>query len=610
MNEAPAEPELSDAAAAAAKVKQLEGQGDGLAAFDLAQRALARFPGDKRLSYLAVRALARGGSPTTALDYYTRYGLDAVEDEDTAALRARLLKDLALNESGRRRHLLLIDAADAYEKVLERFSASYYAAINAATLNFLARRAARATALAETAAALAERERPAAPVQAYWRCATLAEAALVRGRADAAERMIEEAARLGAASFADLASTRRQLRLIYAAARLPAGALELLRPPDVLVYIGHMADASGRIRGDGVAAVAGRIGGYMKARRFAAAFGALASGSDLLFAEACLARGIPLHVVLPFPEAEFIATSVRRAGEDWVARFAACLDRAARKVYATQDSYLGDDTLFSYGARLAMGLAVLRARQLGTEARLAAVWDGHGAIGAAGTAVDLQFWRHTGREADVLHVAPAPPAKKRAKAQANARPRAHGNRAPRRPHALIFGDVAGFSKLPDASLPAFHKHFMARLARVIDRCGDGALYRNSWGDGIFAVLADAPMGARCALALQAATRSDRWPKLGLPQTLSLRLGAHYGPVYEGFDYIQNSRTFYGAHVTRTARLEPVTPPGEVYVTDALAAALAIQGAGDLTCDYVGTMPMAKHYGSFPMYLLRSARRRA
>ena len=36
----------------------------------------------------------------------------------------------------------------------------------------------------------------------------------------------------------------------------------------------------------------------------------------------------------------------------------------------------------------------------------------------------------------------------------------------------------------------------------------------------------------------------------------------------------------GSHVSRTARIEPVTPPGEVYVTEAFAAALELQGRDD------------------------------
>ena len=62
--------------------------------------------------------------------------------------------------------------------------------------------------------------------------------------------------------------------------------------------------------------------------------------------------------------------------------------------------------------------------------------------------------------------------------------------------------------------------------------------------------------------------------------------------------------FTGSHVSRAARIEPVTPPGAVYVTEPFAAALVLAGRRDLTCDYVGHMPMAKDYGRLRMYRLR------
>ena len=48
-----------------------------------------------------------------------------------------------------------------------------------------------------------------------------------------------------------------------------------------------------------------------------------AAGGDLLFAEACLARGVPLRLLLPFDEAEFVAQSVLPVvgGAEWHARF-------------------------------------------------------------------------------------------------------------------------------------------------------------------------------------------------------------------------------------------------------------------------------------------------
>jgi hypothetical protein len=63
--------------------------------------------------------------------------------------------------------------------------------------------------------------------------------------------------------------------------------------------------------------------------------------------------------------------------------------------------------------------------------------------------------------------------------------------------------------------------------------------------------------------------------------------------------------FTGTDVNRTARIEPVTPPGEVYVTDAFAAALVLAGERELTCDYVGHMAA---YGRLRMHRLRRTRR--
>jgi hypothetical protein len=68
------------------------------------------------------------------------------------------------------------------------------------------------------------------------------------------------------------------------------------------------------------------------------------------------------------------------------------------------------------------------------------------------------------------------------------------------------------------------------------------------------------------------------------------------PVFETTDPVQGVTNYFGAHVSRTARIEPVTPPGEVYVTEQFAARLALEPAG-FGCDYVGQVPAAKGYGT-------------
>jgi adenylate cyclase len=102
--------------------------------------------------------------------------------------------------------------------------------------------------------------------------------------------------------------------------------------------------------------------------------------------------------------------------------------------------------------------------------------------------------------------------------------------------------------------------------------------------------------------------SQRRASAGLAQHLALRLGAHVGPVFPTRDPVLDGPAFIGSHVSRTARIEPVTPPGAVYVTEPFAAALELHGGPDFLCDYVGHMAAAKDYGRLRMYRLRRGRK--
>ena len=90
----------------------------------------------------------------------------------------------------------------------------------------------------------------------------------------------------------------------------------------------------------------------------------------------------------------------------------------------------------------------------------------------------------------------------------------------------------------------------------------------------------------------------------------MRLGVHFAPIFEGYDPVLKVTSYYGSQVSRTARIEPITPPGEIYVTEPFAATLALEAGDAFRCDYVGQVPLAKDYGSFRMYRLgRNASRR-
>ena len=51
-------------------------------------------------------------------------------------------------------------------------------------------------------------------------------------------------------------------------------------------------------------------------------------------------------------------------------------------------------------------------------------------------------------------------------------------------------------------------------------------------------------------------------------------------------------------------MEPVVTPGEVFVTDSMAAYLALEAAEAFECDYLGVLPLAKGAGSSALYRLR------
>jgi class 3 adenylate cyclase len=591
---------MTDPTAWLARVRQLEGRGELLLAYDTALQGLDAHPGDLWLGHRAVLNLAKAGATARAEKEYERLGLQRSDEPDVAALGARIAKDRALAAAGAERTVLLSRAADLYETIYRR-SGGYYPGINVATLRLLAGERQAAERVAREVLALCQS--PDGTVEdAYYRAASEAEAALVLGDAAAARQALARAAGHGG-DLAARAATRRQLRLICTARSIPDAVLAPLEPRAVIHYTGHMIAApggTGRFPANQEAEAAAAITARLAQHDVGIGYGALASGADILFAEALLARGAELHVVLPFAREEFTAISVVPSGPGWLERFEACLQRASSVTYATDDRYLGHDWIFAYGSFVAMGLAVLRARFLDAAVRQVAVWDGEETTGVAGTGFDVRTWRDFGLRADVI------PCRSTAAGSAATGAPALASGGQRELRAMLFGDVKGFSKLTEAQIPAFVTHVLGALGGVLAQYGEQVLYRNTWGDGIFLVLRDAPVAARCALELQAALDALDLPALGLPETLAIRLGGHFGPVFEATDPVQRLTNYFGAHVSRTARIEPVTPPGEVYVTEQFAARLALEPGG-FACDYVGQVPAAKDYGSMRMYHLHAPR---
>jgi hypothetical protein len=597
-----------------AAARRYEREGELLQAYDVAMQGLARFPQDLALKHRAVLCLASTHATAQSIDLFEKLGLDLADPEidvlapairiDIPCLKARLLKDAALNAAGEARRLGLCEAARLYERCYRRETAAenseaYYPAINAATLWLLADDRDAAGRLARDVLTRLT-ARPGKP--GYFELASAAEAHLVVGAVDAARALMvrarTEVKGTQEADYRALASTIQQLRLVVGANRLDPSVLAVLAPPLVLHYCGHIIAAPGtpgRFPAEEEHRVRNQIERRLAATDIGFAYGSLAAGADILFAEALLAHGAGLHLVLPFDQREFVGESVRPSGRGWVGRFQRCLAAATTIRYATRDRYLGDDQLFTYCSQLAMGLALLHAGHLETLAEQLAVWDGEGPVGPAGTAVDVASWRRS------LHpTVRIDPGGTRTGQVAT---RSEGGSG-RRSRAMLFGDISGFSKLTDTQLPRFVEIVLGASAAVVERYRDDILLANTWGDGLFLVFDDAGKAAACALDLQEAIAGLDLAAAGLPANLALRLGGHLGPVYTARDPILRRDNFFGAHVSRAARIEPVTPEKCIYVTETMAAVLALHNADEFTCDYVGMTRAAKRYGRMRMFLLR------
>jgi len=564
-------------------------RGDAFAAYDIA--AEDDGSGDPQLAYIRVLALARLGDWRSALAYYDSHGLDRRSDVDSLALKARLLKDKAFDSPAAERSAILREARDAYLAAFER-TGQDFAAINAASLSHMVGDEVAAQALAQ---ALLDRSAGGRPTD-YWQGATRAEALAVLARFDEARAALEHAAALPDASAAARSSTFQQLRRLFAASgAIDAAAighlLQPIRPRRVAHFCGHML----RPDHDSEARLAAAVAELLHEEDVGMVFGALACGADLIIAEQALALGAELHVVFPFDRDDFVQQSV---GDAWHGRFEHCANAATGTYMASTMRFVHDDEQFAFGSRTAMGMARLRAAQMHAETVQIAVCDEDSAAGVAGTAADVASWQAAGgRTRRLSSMGIRRPARSAGTSgDANDRER-------RVLRVLVFADFQGFSRLPEPLIPQFWQTIMSGCARALAPHAGAILATNTWGDGLHLVLDRVEAAAAALLDLRETLAGLDLAGLGIAGNAGMRIAAHSGSVYEMADPVTGRLNFYGTEVSRAARLEAVTPPGTVYVTEPMAAAIEMSCADLFRSRYVGRLSLPKNFGTERIYAL-------
>jgi tetratricopeptide (TPR) repeat protein len=610
-------PQVPDPQAAAQEAELLLRRGEPLLAFNAAQEGLREAPGHLRLRQLQALALARSGDAPRAGALLQALVEEGCGDAETLGMLARTHKDLAQRAAGpedRARHL---DAAirlyeRAYREALERAAVddALYTGINAAATAALVGDLARARAVAAEVRALGlgADGGGAGASSRYWREATLGEAALILGENEAAAGHYARAAKLAEGRPGDLGSTRRQARLLASClpGADPAVVVALAIAP-VLVYTGNMIDAPGRPAPRFPAALEPAVREALRARlaaiRPVAAYGSAACGADLLCLELVREMGGETHVVLPFPAADFRRASVDFAGGDWGARFERALAGADSVTVTSDHRASGSSATFEYSNLVVTGMGRLRARLLEGTLRGLAAWDPSAAGAAGGAASLVPLWEARGIAIDRVDLAalrgtPSPPP-----SPADAAPEPAVRHEMR---AMLFADAVGYSQLSEDQIPGYITAFLGAVAALNARTAHRFEHVETSGDGLYMVFRDAADAGHYALELNALVAAFDRKACGLPANFDLRIALHCGPVHCARDPITGLPIYTGPHTSRAARIEPITPPGQVYASSAFAAVAAAGGADGLQMSYVGRIPLAKGYGTLGLYHVRPA----
>ena len=551
---------------------------------------------DQAQHYDSVLTLLRAGALEQAEKEYFRLALDRVEgDEDILALGGRILKSKALETLGEERNQIALEAGEKYASVYGETGGTY-SGINTAALYLVGGKKDAARAIALEVLDKLEKQQPSPGEEAYYHMATAAEANLILGDLNQARACLGDAIQLDPLNYPAHATTLYQFEMLLQALEAEKNWLDALRPPAAVHYAGHMFGHAGGIRELDIHyryALDFALQERLATEKIGFAYGALAAGSDILIAERLLEEGVELHLVLPCPDDLYIATSIEPYGADWIDRFKACKAKASSVRYISKDTTATDDLRTAFASELAMGLASLHAQTLAAEAVQLLVWDKQDPQAKAGTARDAFLWNKSGRRQIVV----AYPEKRGSITPSLEQVSKKEKRSLR---AMLFADVRGFGALSDSMVPVFLDKVMQPIAERLKSLGAKIQYLNTWGDGLFIVFPGVEEAAEAAIEMQNCFHGCDLESAGLPEFLALRIGGHYGPVHEKKDPFLDRVGVFGHEVSYASRIEPLTVPGSIYISEAFACALAVNAADRYRSESVGTMNPRK--GSEPIKL--------
>ena len=172
---------------------------------------------------------------------------------------------------------------------------------------------------------------------------------------------------------------------------------------------------------------------------------------------------------------------------------------------------------------------------------------------------------------------------------------------------FIFTDLKGYSKFSEEDTIKFQSKVCKELAEHIEEFINPSNHVafNTWGDAVYAVFEDGSKAVNFAITYRDFFKN----KMIGDKKLLPRIGGHFGQANKIEDPLNNGKSnVYGTHVSTAARIEPMTRPGEIFVSkafrDAYQQSPSLTHESKIEFEELGTLELAKNHGEMEIFRLK------
>lgn len=594
--------------------------GEPLLAYNVIKEGEKFYPDNIRLKQLHGLSLARIGAYEEAnkvlLDLYLN---ESDKSEETLGMLARTFKDLALHTSNTEDRKKFLKESIRYYGLSYDLFESIWAGINLSTLYLLLGKKEQAIRQSENVIKICEKQEQLDP---YWLNATLGEANLIRENYEEALLYYTKAVALADKKVGVINTTRKNavfvMRSLRTTLEIFSKIEKCLSVPKIITFTGHRIDAPGRrikrfpkqLEKD----VYEKILTYLKSLGPCVGYCSAANGADILFIEAMNSLGNPCHIIIPFDEKSFIKESVHEGNDKtWEIRFFNVTRNKKNSLYILEDQGIAaKQNSYEFANKFIYGMAKLKAKQFESLVFPLAVWHSDEALKKAlpgGTVCSLKNWYQDSHYLELIDLKDLESGNRSASiintdfSNIKNETIEYGNYHTK---GILFSDTVNYTSLSDNEFLVFEQTVLGLVQDMLNDERYSVAYQNTWGDAVHIVFDEISATAEFAIELNERLSLLNWKELGFKKQLQMRIAIHVGQVIKSINPITKNINYNGPNICRAARLEPLTPPGQVYCTQEFAALMEASSENQYLCHYVGDLALPKGFGIYPIFNVRRA----